>query len=338
VNVTLLVYVENEDRPEFDVSVEQIADALRGLGHTATVFPVHSDVDRLLAGLREQRPDLVFNLLEQFGDRLLGLVEVTGLIDLLDLPYTGSGAGELFLQEDKTLAKKLLAYEDVKTPDFAVFSAEADLETGGHLRMPLFVKPLRMDASFGIDAGTSLVHNTADMMRAVLDIHEKFEDAALCEQYIEGREFYVGLLGNQQPRAFPPVEMDFSGMPEGAPHVMDSKAKFDQGTPEYRGTKPVIADLPDELRAKLQEVALDTYRILRLKDYGRIDLRLTEAGDVYVIEANANCYLERNSEYAMSAAAAGLEFPQLVEQIVQLATERFAQRDQMRRKRNSPRA
>src|SRR5262249_30999174 len=161
------------------------------------------------------------------------------------------------------------------------------LETGGNLRMPLFVKPLRMDASIGIGA-KSLVRSATEMMKRVLAIHEKVNDSALVEEYIEGREFYVGVLGNHEPQAFPPIEMDFSGLPEGVPHVLDSRAKWDEKSVAYKGTRAVVADVSDEVRARLQKTALDAYRALRVRDYGRIDLRLTETGEVYVIEVNAS--------------------------------------------------
>jgi len=328
--IGLFVYVEQEDAPEVDKSIDQIAVALRRNGHEATIVLVHSDVNRFIAELQEQQFDLVFNLLEQFGEGNLGLVEATGLYQLLDVPFTGSGPGEIFLQQDKALSKKLLAYEKILTPDYAVFTAEADLETGGNLRLPLFVKPLQMDASFGIEAKRSLVRNTTDLMERVIEIHKQFGDAALCEQYIEGREFYVGILGNLEAVALPPIEMDFSKMPEGMPHVKDSNAKFNESSVEYKSTKPVVADLPDELRAKLQQVALNSYRALRLRDYARVDLRLTEAGDIYVIEVNANCYLEMESEYAMAAKAAGIAFDELIEKIVQLARERGKQAAKLR--------
>ncbi len=330
--ITLLVYGEEEGGKEYDASIDQIADALTQKDHSPSILCVHADINKLLAGLKRRDPELIFNLMEQFGGSL-GLVEVTGLIDLLGIPYTGSGAGELYLQEDKALAKKLLAYEKVRSPDFAVFSPAAELETGGNLRMPLFVKPLRQDASIGIDGARSLVHTTADLMKQVQRIHQELHDAALCEEFIPGREFYVGILGNRQPQAFPPIEMDFSEMPDGAPHVMDAKAKFDKSTAEYEGTRPVVAKLEDELRAKLQQVALDAYRALRVRDYGRVDLRLTEAGDIYVIEVNANCYLEKDSEYAMAAAASGLEYPDLISRIVELAMERRQEQEEIRRGR-----
>ena len=172
---------------------------------------------------------------------------VAGVLDLLQIPYTGGGPGELYLQEDKTLAKKLLAYEQVRYPDFAAFAPNADFETGGNLRMPLFVKPSRMEASQGIDEH-SLVRNTQELMERVLYIHKTFGDTALAEEYIEGRELYVGILGNQEPVVFPPIEMDFSEMPEGGLRVLDSEAKWDEQSDRYQGTHAVMAELDGELR------------------------------------------------------------------------------------------
>jgi D-alanine-D-alanine ligase len=191
--------------------------------------------------------------------------------------------------------------------------------------MPLFVKPLRMDASIGIDA-KSLVHSTAELLERVRLIHEEVGGSALVEEYIEGREFYVGVLGNHKPQAFPPVEMDFSGLPEGAPRVLDARAKWDVGSPEYQGTRAVLADLPDELSARLVKVARDAYRALRVRDYGQVDLRLTEAGEVYVIEVNASCYLEQKGEFATAAAAAGIDYATLINRIVECACERYRRR------------
>lgn len=319
--VTVLVYLEKETARTYDVVADQVADALRGAGHKVSILGVHGDLDKLRRGLTRRRPDLVFNLMETFGDTQLGAIGVVGLLDLLGFPYTGGGPGEFYIQEDKALTKKLLAFDGLRYPDFAVFSRDADLETGGKLHMPLFVKPLRMDASIGIDAG-SLVHTTTELMDRVLLIHRKVGDAALVEEYIEGREFYVGVLGNQEPQAFPPIEMDFSGLPEGAPRVLDAKAKWDEKSPEYKGTQAVLAEVPDEVRARLQKAALDAYRALRVREYGRIDMRLTDDGEVYIIEVNASCYLERSSEFATSAAAAGLDYPALIQRVADLAIER----------------
>ena len=321
--ITVLTYLDSEDEnsKEYDPVVPQVARTLRKLGHRVSVLGVHGDVKRLIAGLSRRRPELVFNLMEMFGDNVFGDIPVTGLLDLLGLDYTGSGPGELYLSQDKGLTKKLLAFEDILYPRFAVFSRDTAFETGGNLRMPLFVKPLRSDASLGI-GGKSLVHDAVALMERVSAIRKELDDAALAEEFIDGREFYVGVIGNAQPKALPPVEIDFTGFPEGVPKVMDSKAKWDERSKEYKGTRSVLAQLPDELRARLQKVAVDAYRALRVRDYGRVDLRLTDTGDIYVLEVNASCYLEKASEFAMAANAGGLDYTRLIERIVDLALAR----------------
>jgi D-alanine-D-alanine ligase len=325
--ITVLTYLDSEDEnsKEYDEVVPQVARTLRRLGHRVSILGVHGDVNRLIAGLKRRRPDLVFNLMEMFGDNVFGDIPVTGLLDLLGLRYTGSGPGELYLSQDKGLTKKLLAFEEILYPRFAVFSRDTAFETGGNLRMPLFVKPLRSDASLGI-GGKSLVHDAVALMERVTAIRKELNDSALAEEFIDGREFYVGVLGNIQAKALPPVEIDFTGFPDGVPKVMDSKAKWDERSKEYKGTKSVMAQLPDELRARLQKVAVDAYRALRVRDYGRVDIRLTDTGEIYVLEVNASCYLEKGSEFAMSAAAAGLDYPRLIEQVVNLALERYGRR------------
>ncbi|WP_236517191.1 D-alanine--D-alanine ligase family protein [Sandaracinus amylolyticus] len=266
-----------------------------------------------------------------FADDLLLEVPAAGVYDLLRVPHTGGGPGEFYLAQDKALAKKLLAYEQILYPRFAVFPKEAGLETGGNLRMPLFVKPLCADASIGIDAH-ALVHDANELMRRVLKIHDEVNDAALAEEYIEGRELYVGVLGNAEPIALPPIEVDFSGMPAGALHVLDRAAKWETESAVYKGTKSVIAKLEPELEARVKKVAVDAYRALRVRDYGRVDLRLAPTGEIYVIEVNPSCYLERSSELAMAAGAAGIEYEDLVQKIVDLAIERFHPRAKARRR------
>jgi D-alanine-D-alanine ligase len=324
--ITILTYLEAEDAKEYDIVVDQVAKVLRQAKHQVSILAVHGDVKKLVGGLTRRKPDLVFNLMEMFGKSLSGDIGVVGLLDLLGLPYTGGGPGEFYLQQDKALAKKVLAFEGIKYPDFAVFSKDRDLETGGNLHMPLFVKPLRADGSVGIDGAKALVRSPQDLMERVTVIHKKLNDSALAEEYIEGREFYVGVLGNQEATAFPPIEMDFSGLPDGAPRVLDAKAKWKTNSAEYKGTRAVLADLPDELRARLHKVSLDACRALRVREYGRVDLRVTDTGDIYVIEVNASCYLEQASEFATAAAAGGIDYAALVTRIVDLARERHAHR------------
>ena len=335
-DITILAYLE-PDESQPDIVVPQVAAALAEAGHKTSVLTIRHDLNELIDGLKSRKPQLVFNLVESFGDDIMGgVMGVTGVLDLLQIPYTGGGPGEIFLQEDKALTKKLLAFEGIRYPDFATFPVNAAFETGGNLRMPLFVKPLRMDASIGIDE-KSFVRNTQQMMERVLYIQKTFGDAALAEEYIEGREFYVGVIGNDEAIAFPPIEMDFSGLKEGSLRVMDMQAKFDPSSERFHGTKAVIAQIEPELKAKLHKASVDAYRALRVCDYGRVDLRLTETGEVYVIEVNANCYLEQHSEFATAAGAHGLTYPKLLNQIVELAIERGKHRSRAQKRRKKAR-
>jgi D-alanine-D-alanine ligase len=321
VKIVVLTHLEKEGSDKIDPVVRAVADELVAGGHEASILAVHADLEQLVRGLTQPPPDLVFNLMETFGKHQLGLVGVAGLLDLIGVPYVGCGPGEFYLQEDKGLSKKLLAFDGIRYPEFAVFGRDLEQLDAGGLRMPLFVKPLRMDASIGIDA-KAIVTTVDEMRERVGMIHKKIRDAALVEEYIEGREFYVGILGNREPVAFPPIEIDFSGLPEGAPRILDHRAKWVKSSVEFKGTKAVVAKVPEKLDARLRQTALAAYKALRVRDYGRIDMRFTEAGELYVIEVNASCYLQKTGEFAMAAAAAGIDYKTLVNRIVEVSLER----------------
>ena len=206
-----------------------------------------------------------------------------------------------------------------------MFSREEAFETGGNLRMPLFVKPLRSDASLGI-GGKSLVHDAVALMERVNAIARSWTTRRWPRSTSKGASSTSGFWGTRQRQGAAPGRDRLHRLPRGVPKVMDSKAKWDERSKEYKGTRSVLATLPDELRARLQKVAVDAYRALRVRDYGRVDIRLTETGEIYVLEVNASCYLEKTSEFAMAAAAAGLDYPRLIEQILNLALERYRRR------------
>ncbi|HMC89573.1 MAG TPA: hypothetical protein VKI17_08490, partial [Gemmataceae bacterium] len=176
--ITVLAHLEQESSEQLDPVVGQVASALRKGGHKVSILGVHADLSRLISGLRKRKPDLIFNLMETFGRDELGAAGLAGVLNVLGFPYTGGGPGEIYIQEDKALAKKLLAFEKLLYPDFMVFTPNAELEIVGKLRFPLFVKPLRMDASIGINS-KSLVHNVQELMRRVREIHHEIHDAAL---------------------------------------------------------------------------------------------------------------------------------------------------------------
>jgi D-alanine-D-alanine ligase len=312
-----------------DQAVDHVAEALRKGRHTASQLLVGGDFKAVARGLARRKPDLVFHMINDFDGVDSGLIATAALLDMMKLPYTGGGPGELFIRGNKSLAKKILIYEKLKCPDFAVFSRDASLETGGNLRMPLIVKPLERDGSIGIGAN-ALVRSVPEMMERVLVIHREVKDSALAEEYIEGREFFVGVLGNQDAVAFPPVEMDFSGLPEGTPHVLDYKAKWHKGSPEFNSTQAVVPELPSEVSARLQKVALDACRALLVRDYARVDLRMSHAQEIYVIDVNANCDLDRTSEFAAGANAFGMDYPALINRIAELALERHKNKNARR--------
>ncbi len=321
VRITILTYVDEEGSEDIDPVVPQIQAALKSGKHTVSVLAVHKDIKKLISGLTRRKPQLVFNVLEEFGDDATGNIAVCGVLDAMRIPYTGCSPGEYYLGQDKVLSKKLLSFEDIQYPRYAVFSTEQGMETGGNLRMPLFVKPASMDASIGIGR-KSLVNDATSLMKQVIKIHEECNDAALAEEFIEGRELYVGILGNDGAIALPPIEADFSGLPEGAPKIYDRRAKWEPGTKEHAGIKTGLADIPDEMRARLQKVSIDAYRALRVRDYGRVDLRVADTGEIYVLEVNASCYLEREDEFSVAAQAAGFSYEQLILKIVELAVAR----------------
>ena len=259
---------------------------------------------------------------------------VTGVLDLLQVPYTGGGPGELYLQEDKALSKKLLAYEQVLYPDYARVRSASRFRNGGQ-PADAAVRQAGADGRLARDrrevAGPQ--HPGADGAGRRI-IHKTFGDAALAEEYIEGREFYVGVLGNQDPLAFPPDRDGFlrPARRQRAVHGQQGQVRRDQ-RPRIQGHKAVIAKLDPELKARLQKMALDAYRALRVRDYGRIDMRLTDSGEIYVIEVNASCYLEEESEFAMAAAADGIDYAELINRIPDLAMERWKHRTQAKKKR-----
>jgi D-alanine-D-alanine ligase len=268
----------------------------------------------------EQKPDLVFNLCEEFvGDRH-GDCDMPGLLDLMGIPHTGGGAHEMGIQTNKDVAKKIMRYDGLPTPNWAVFPISGQSHASGALNFPLFVKPAAGAASEGIDEN-SYCTTRAELVAKAKSIHSKLKVAALAEEFIDGREFYVGIIGNENPKPMPVVEMIFN-MPAGTPPAMTAKAKFGKGTAEYQATKPEIAKLDPAIEKRIQSLAVDAYRSLKVVDYGRIDLRMAADGRVYVIDVNGSAYLEAGGEFMMAAKAAGVDQVAAVKQIVSLAAKR----------------
>lgn len=299
---------------------EEVHAALVELGHEPTYHALDGTAASLTA-LARSRADVVFNLSEAYGGDDTKDMHVAAFLGLLGKPYTGSGPHALHLAQDKGLAKKVLAFHGVKTPDFAVVHRGA-LEHAHDIDFPLIVKPASEDGSIGIDAG-SVVRTVKELMERLDYIGSTFECAALVEEYVEGREIYAAVLGNGRPEALPLVELDLSKLPEGVPRIAGSEVKWDTGTDVYRKTKSAPAkDLDDETTAAIQKTACAVYQALKLRDYGRIDLRLTDKGEIYVIEANPNPWIASGAEFAIAARESGRTYTQLIGEIIELARTR----------------
>jgi len=304
-----------------DPVVEHICTALTELGHTAVTVAVHDRVFDILTEIDRSQCDLVFNVCETFADDYRMEVNVAALMEMAGIKHTGSGTAGLLLAQDKILTKQLLEYHEVRTPSFATFDGET-FETHGMLRFPLIVKPARSDASIGIGKN-SVVNDWDDLTKRVREIRKEFQDEALAEEYIEGRELYVGVLGHpSRPEILPTVELDFGNWDANKPRISDREVKFG---PEYQGSpRLVMAELPDETRIRVERSAIIAFRALKLRDYARMDLRLsTVTGEVYVLEANPNPYLEKQSELAMAAQKRGLSYTQLINRILESAAQRY---------------
>jgi D-alanine-D-alanine ligase len=299
---------------------EEVAEALTKLGHEPVMYELDGTQKSLL-GLARVDCDLVFNLAESFADDDTSDFKIAAYLELLRKKYTGSGSHGLMLAQDKAVAKKIFAFHGIHTPTFAR-CYRGRLDFSHDLEFPVIVKPAREDGSIGIEF-SAVVSSIRELMERMDWLHTHFDSPVLIEEYIEGREMYVGVLGNEKPEALPVIELDLSKLPEGTPKIAAAEVKWGKGTRAYRDTKSAIAtDLPDETVQLLQQTAIAAYQALELRDYGRVDMRLQADGRVHVIEVNPNPWLASRAEFAMAARKSGRTYSRLVEEIMELAIAR----------------
>jgi D-alanine-D-alanine ligase len=299
---------------------EEVAEALTKLGHDPVLYELDGTLKSLL-GLAKADCDLVFNLAESFADDDTADFKIASFLELLGKNYTGTGTHGLMLAQDKAVAKKIFAFHGIHTPVFAK-SFRGRLDFSHDLHFPVIVKPAREDGSIGIEF-SAVVNSIKELMERMDWLHAHFDSPVLIEEYIEGREMYVGVIGNDKPQALPVIELDLSKLPEGTPRIAAAEVKWGKGTKAYRDTKSAVAtDLPEEAVAALQKTAVAAYQALELRDYGRVDMRFQPDGRVQVIEVNPNPWLSSRAEFAMAARKSGRTYSQLVEEIVDLAQAR----------------
>ncbi len=303
--------------------MEDIKSALNALGYRTTILNVDSNVFRLLDYLREERPDLIFNLVECVENEAIQEMNVAGLYDLLKIPYTGAGGLALGTALNKPRVKELLGYHGIPTPRFQVFGLSDKLVPREDFRFPLIVKPSREDASVGI-SDDSVVYSLNDLRKRIRLIHQEFDQPALVEEYINGRELNVAILGNRKPMTLPISEIDFSGLTEDMEKIVSYAAKWMHGTVAYEGTKGVCpAVLDPGTEARVKDLALQCFHLIGCRDYARVDFRLAPDGTPYVLEVNPNPDISDEAGFARSARAAGLTFQETIGKIVECALERY---------------
>ena len=300
---------------------EEVAEALGKLGHQATLHCLDGSTKSLHA-LARSEADLIFNLAESFAGNDTADYCIAAYMELLGKRFTGSGSHGLLYAQDKGNAKKILEFHGIHTPVFAR-SFRGRLDFSHDLEFPVIVKPAREDGSIGIEFN-AVVSSIRELMERIDWLHANFDSPVLIEEYVEGREMYVGVIGNDNPTALPVVELDLSKLPHGMPRIAGAEVKWGRGTRAYRDTKSaVVDDLSEETAAVLQQTAIAVFQALELRDYARIDMRLRPDGRVAVIEANPNPWLASKAEFAMAARRAGRTYSQLISEITDLALARY---------------
>jgi D-alanine-D-alanine ligase len=300
-------------RTEYDVIT-----TLKTMGHEVQTLGVHDDLSELRRAATEWKPHVAFNLLEGFDDITIFDQNVVSHLELLKLPYTGCNPRGLLLARDKSLSKKLLAYHRIGVPEFEVFRTGRPIRRHKRLSFPLIVKSLTQEASIGISQA-SVVDSDEKLKERVAFIHESIGTAAIVEQYIEGRELYVGILGNQALQALPVWELFFTNMPSDAKRIATDRVKWSVKYQKKYGIESGPAkDLPDAEAERIQHICKRAYRSLELSGYARIDLRLDDAGTVWVLEANPNPQIAKGEDFAASAEKVGIAYDALLQRIINL--------------------
>ena len=303
-----------EWRCEFDV-----VTTLREMGHDVRPLGVWDDLGKIRKQIEEWKPHVAFNLLEEFHGVSLYDQHVVSYLELLRQPYTGCSPRGLMLAHDKALCKQILAYHRILTPRFVVYPQRRTVKPSKRLNYPLVVKSVSEEASLGISQA-SIVTSDEKLKDRVQFVHEHVQSDALVEEYIEGRELYVAILGNQRLQTFPIWELLFTKGGDKVPLIATAKVKWDQDYQEKLGVETVAAkELPDGVEAAIIKQCIRTYRALFLTGYARIDLRLAEDGRAYVLEANPNPNLSRAEDFAESAKATGMPYDGLLHRIITLA-------------------
>jgi len=292
--------------------------ALATLGHTTQHLAIFDDLDLLRQKFQAFEPDVIFNLADQFKNNRAFDQNIVSFLEMQGLPFTGCSSTGLTLCKHKGISKKILGYHRIHVPEFVTIARGKRSARPPRLKFPILIKPLKEEASLGISQA-SFVENDEQFKERVQFIHEKFDNDVIAEEYIEGRELYVSIMGNHRLQVFPIRELIFKEVPPDEPKIATYRAKWDE---EYRkkwGLQNQFAEgLAPELIADIEDRCKRIYHLLTIDGYARIDLRVTAKNEVYFIEANPNPILAEDEDFAQSALKAGLGYPQLIDRIARL--------------------
>lgn len=292
--------------------------ALNELGHGAEHLAIFDDLDLLRRKLQDFGPDVIFNLADQFKNNRAFDQNIASFLEMHGVPFTGCGSTGLTLCKHKAISKKILGYHRIHTPEFVTVARGKRIARPARLRFPILVKPLKEEASYGI-AQASFVETDDQFRDRVQFIHEKHDADVIAEEYIEGRELYVSILGNHRLQVFPIRELVFEEVPPDEPKIATYKAKWDEDYRKRWGLRNRFADgLDPSLVARIEQTCKRIYRLLTIDGYARLDLRLTQDNRIYFIEANPNPILAQDEDFAQSAFKADLPYPQLIDRILRL--------------------
>jgi D-alanine-D-alanine ligase len=297
------------------------ADVLRALaelGCATAHVAIFDDLDLLRQKLESFPADVIFNLADQFRNNRAFDQNIVSVLAMQDLPFTGCGSSGLTLCKHKGISKQILAYHGIKVPGFVVVPRGRRAVRPKRLRFPLLVKPLKEEASYGISQA-SFVETDEQFRERVQFVHDSYDNDVIAEEYIEGRELYVSILGNRRLQVFPVRELVFEQVPPDEPKIATYKAKWDEGYRKRWGLRNEFAEGLDPVLARqIERTSRDIYQLLTIDGYARLDLRLTAHNEIYFIEANPNAILAEDEDFAQSARRAGLGYPQLIERILRL--------------------
>jgi D-alanine-D-alanine ligase len=299
-------------KTEYDV-----LDALKTLGHEVTCAGVGSDLAVIRRAIERDKPHIAFNLVEQFDELAFFDQHVVSYLELRKQKYTGCNPRGLTIARDKALTKKILAYHRLPVARFAVFKPRRKVKVPSRLAFPLFVKSLTEEGSEGISQA-SLVHDHDKLIERIAFVHEKTNSPALVEEFVEGRELYVGVLGNERLTALPSWELTMNKLAKDAPVIATDKAKWDPNYQKRIGLNSGPAELDEAMAKEIERTSKRIYRLLGLSGYARLDYRLTERRRLYLLEANPNPQIARKEDFADSAEHAGMSYEELLQKIVTL--------------------